>query len=73
MKSRLTVTAPKGLLLRRITAHSELGLIEELSISPDNARLSAFQLEWLIKRHSPKPCGAVDKYYGVKGGNERKG
>jgi len=42
---------------------------EWLPISPDNARLSAFQLEWLIKRHSNcrNLAEAVDKYYGVKG------
>jgi hypothetical protein len=38
-----------------------------LPISPDNARLSAFQLEWLIKRHSNNRnlAEAIDKYYAV--------
>jgi hypothetical protein len=42
----------------------------ELPITPDNARLSAFQLEWLIKRHSNcrNLAEAVDKYYGVSRG-----
>ena len=39
----------------------------KVPISPDNARLSAFQLEWLVKRHSNcrNLAKAVDKYYGV--------
>ena len=42
----------------------------DLPISPDNARLSAFQLEWLIKRHSNcrNLAEVVDKYYGVTRG-----
>jgi hypothetical protein len=40
----------------------------KLPITVDNARLSAFQLEWLIKRHSNcrNLAEAVDKYYGVR-------
>ena len=41
---------------------------KRLPISPDNARLSAFQLEWLIGRYSncQNLPEAVDKYYGVR-------
>ena len=52
------------------TSNREDCAASELTISPDNARLSAFQLEWLIKRHSNNRnlAKAVDKYYSVRKG-----
>ena len=62
MMRKRVIDEPQNLIHNVVPKRADIG-----RCTPDNARLSAFQLEWLIKRHSNcrNLAEAVDKYYAV--------